>query len=112
MFVVDSSWGGHEAQQALIWLRKVHRPSGTLAVDADGRPLADGSRCVICGGVIDYQLRYPHPDSLSLQHTKPRTLYPELKRNRAYWAPAHLHCNSALGDKEEVPGGEFPDTYW
>lgn len=109
---MDSSWGGREAQNALAWLRRVHRPGGTLAKDSDGRALRLGSVCVICGRVIDYHLRKPHPESLSLQHVKPRSAYPELKRVPANWAPSHLSCNAAMGDKEEEASGEFPETYW
>lgn len=105
-------WSGREAQNALAWLRKAHRPGGVLAVDEAGKALPGGSVCVICGKPIDYGLRKPHPDSLSLQHVKPRSTYPELTRVRSNWAPSHLVCNSRLGDREESPGGEFPDVYW
>ena len=106
LVLVAGEWSGREAQNGLAWLRNVHRPGGVLASSPNGSP------CVICGGDIDYVLRYPHPDSLSLQHVKPRSMYPELTRVRSNWAPSHLHCNSSLGAREESPGGEFPEVYW
>ncbi|MDR0285758.1 MAG: HNH endonuclease [Propionibacteriaceae bacterium] len=112
VIALDASWGGREAQDALAWLRRVHRPGGVLAVDERGRPLREGSHCVICGAVIDYALRRPHPESLSLQHVKPRSKFPELKRVRSNWAPSHLICNTSLGDEEDTTGGEFAWVYW
>jgi hypothetical protein len=109
---VAREWGGRAANDALSWLRGRHRPGGVLAVDAAGVRLPDGSPCVICGGLIDYGLRYPHPDSLSLEHVQSRSRFPELTWVRSNWAPSHLHCNSAKGAREESPGGEFPETYW
>ncbi len=105
-------FGGQEATDALQWLRTQHQPGGPKAINADGVPLPLGSPCCICGGNIDYTLRYPHPESLSLQHIKPQKWYPELARIRSNWGPSHLNCNVALGDKEEAPGGEFVYVYW
>lgn len=54
--------------------------------------------CCLCGQPIDYQLRYPNPNSCSVQHLKSRILYPELTWDPTNWAPAHLVCNQAAGD--------------
>lgn len=54
--------------------------------------------CCLCGQPIDYQLRYPDPNSCSVQHLKSRILYPELTWDPTNWAPAHLVCNQAAGD--------------
>lgn len=53
--------------------------------------------CCICEQGIDYSLRYPDPDSLSLQHVIPRSVAPELTWDPSNWAPAHLTCNKAAG---------------
>ena len=54
-------------------------------------------RCVICKQPIDYQLKYPSPESCSIEHVKPRAEFPELIWDPANWAPAHLRCNTQKG---------------
>ena len=76
-----------------------HDPTwaGRRASDALRRVRADGARhhkpCCLCGGEIDYTLRYPHPMSCSVEHTKQRAFHPELTWDPSNWSPAHLQCN-------------------
>lgn len=49
--------------------------------------------CHICKKPIDYSLRYPNPMSFSVEHIKPRHLYPDLIFDVTNMAAAHLECN-------------------
>lgn len=49
--------------------------------------------CRICGEDIDYSLPAGNPRSFSVEHIKPRHLYPELTFDLANLAAAHLECN-------------------
>ena len=53
--------------------------------------------CCICKQPIDYTLKYPDPNSVSVQHVIPRSVRPELTWEPSNWAPAHLTCNKAEG---------------
>ncbi len=70
---------------------------GRRRADALRRVRADGARhrkpCVLCGKPIDYSLRYPHPQSCTVEHLKPRATHPELTWDPGNHAPAHLVCN-------------------
>lgn len=82
--VATDEWGGRRASEALRRVR------------------AEGARrnspCVICGGAIDYSLRYPNPWSCSVQHQPSRKLRPDLTWDPAAMFPAHLQCNKEIGD--------------
>jgi HNH endonuclease len=54
--------------------------------------------CALCGGVVDKTLRFPHPDSPSLDHIIPIALGGS-GRNVSNWQLAHLKCNLAKGDR-------------
>ncbi|RZU61755.1 HNH endonuclease [Zhihengliuella halotolerans] len=83
------AWSGRAASRALDQVR------------AGGR--ARRTPCVICRQPIDYSLRYPHPQSCSVQHLKSRRDFPQLTWEPSNWAPAHLDCNKAEGPRER-PG--------
>jgi 5-methylcytosine-specific restriction endonuclease McrA len=52
-------------------------------------------RCSICGGKVDERLKFPHPDSLSFDHSHPLSLLgPHSQENQRV---AHLHCNQLKG---------------
>lgn len=53
--------------------------------------------CALCGGVIDYALRYPHLDSFVVDHIVPlaRGGTDTLDNKQ----PAHSRCNRAKSDK-------------
>lgn len=75
--------------------------SGRARQDALREVKAKGRRakapCVICEMPIDYSLEYPHPQSCSVQHIKPRKSFPQLTWVKSNWAPAHLDCNKGAG---------------
>lgn len=80
---VIPEWGGRRKQRA------------TELVRLRGERL--GLPCCICGQPIDYRLRYPHPQSCSVQHVKSQRDFPHLRWETSNWAPAHLDCNVSLG---------------
>lgn len=73
-------------------LRELHEPLGTP--------------CGICWQPIDYALRYPDEDSLSLDHIMPFKRFPELRHVPTNHQPAHLKCNKGKGERDlELPVG-------
>ena len=76
--------------------------SGRAAQDALARVKANGRRhrtpCCICNGHINYGLPSTHRLGCTVQHVKSRHLYPELTWDPSNWAPAHLTCNTSVGD--------------
>jgi len=82
-------WGGRRAQEALA------------QVKARGRRAS--LPCVICSQPIDYGLTYPHQDSCSVQHVKPRKRYPELTWDPRNWEPSNLVCNKQQGERDAPP---------
>lgn len=87
-----------------------HNPpwAGRRKVDALKRVKALGRRvnapCVICQLSINYDLEYPHPDSCSVQHVKPQSLFPNLRWDPSNWKPSHLSCNQGLGARTDDDG--------
>ncbi len=80
--------------------------SGRAAQAALERVRAEGARakapCAICHLSIDYALRYPHPQSCSVQHIKSRRDFPALTWEPSNWAPAHLDCNQSAGASPQL----------
>lgn len=76
-------WSGRRRAQAIEYVRR--------------RGEAEGAACVLCDQAIDYSLRYPHPQSCSVQHVRSQRDFPLLRWDPANWAPAHLDCNWAAG---------------
>ena len=64
---------------------------------------AMGRPCSICSMPIDYSLRYPHPDSFSVDHAKPRSTHPHLAEDPANLLPSHLRCNVSRGTRDPKP---------
>lgn len=61
--------------------------------------------CCRCGQPIDYTLRYPHPDSYSVDHyPHPLSTHPHLAEEPTNLAAAHLHCNQEAGGRPRNPG--------
>ena len=54
----------------------------------------DGGICHICHKHIDPNLRYPHPMSYDMHHTRGRHTGMDLR----FLAPSHRVCNQRLGD--------------
>lgn len=86
---MPSTWGGRRANQALAHVRALGERHATS--------------CIICGGAIDYRLRYPDPMSCSVQHILSRHHRPDLTWDPTNWAPAHLGCNREAGDGTSNP---------
>lgn len=80
---VIPEWGGRRKQKATELVRR--------------RGEAAGLPCCICEQPINYALRYPHPDSCSVQHLRSQRDFPHLRWEPSNWAPAHLYCNTSLG---------------
>lgn len=59
--------------------------------------------CCICKQPINYQLKYPHEDSFSVEHIKPWSTHPELREEPSNLDSAHLRCNKAKQDKVDKP---------
>lgn len=78
-------WAGRARQEALRQVKAKGRRAKTP--------------CVICTLPINYSLEYPHPQSCSVQHIKPRKAFPQLTWEPTNWAPAHLDCNKSAGSK-------------
>jgi hypothetical protein len=55
----------------------------------------DGWRCGFCHALIDRQLRWPHPGSLSIDH-----IDPDGAHEPANWQASHLACNVQAGAKK------------
>lgn len=57
--------------------------------------------CALCGKPIDYDLRYPHPWSFTVDHRLPLALGgADTLDNKQ---PAHNRCNRAKSDQPVVP---------
>ena len=65
---------------------------------------ANGDRCWICGGEIDYDAPAHHPDSWEPDHVKPRSKHPELVFDVTNIRSSHASCNASKSDKQ-VPLG-------
>lgn len=57
-----------------------------------------GDDCYLCGGRINYTLRFPHPKSPSLDHIKPISAGGAHSLQNT--AMAHLECNIRKSDRE------------
>lgn len=68
--------------------------------------------CWLCGQPIDYDA--PKGDDLSFSgdHKKPWSKYPELREDPANYAPAHLGCNKARGNREPPAGLGLLSRVW
>lgn len=71
--------------------------------------------CWLCGQPIDYNLRWPHPDSWSLDH-KITVSTPVLGARYALdpgnFRPSHLHCNQERGNNNPDHHPPQPSEDW
>jgi hypothetical protein len=69
--------------------------------------------CCRCGQPIDYQLKWPDPNSFSVDHY-PHALstHPHLAEDPGNLKAAHLVCNQSGGNKGEAPGLGEPSERW
>lgn len=86
-------WSGKRAHDALEWVRATY---GKI-----------NAPCVICGQPINYSIRGTD-DSLSVQHVKSRSKYPQLTWLRSNHKPCHLACNRQAGNREPQGIGLSP----
>lgn len=82
---------------------KVPLPDGSIS---------NGAPCWLCGGAIDYRLKWPHPESWSLEHIKTVKEAPELILDMTNWASAHLDCNQRRGTDEAFLDIGEPSEIW
>ncbi len=71
--------------------------------------------CWLDGQPIDYSLRYPHPDSWTLDHKIPVAAPLHGQRYQldpGNFRPAHLHCNRARGDRAPDLPPPTPSEDW
>lgn len=61
--------------------------------------------CCICGQPIDYTLPGTDDLGMSVEHIKARSTHPHLTWDPGNWAPAHLGCNRAKGNRSPVEIG-------
>jgi 5-methylcytosine-specific restriction endonuclease McrA len=71
-----------------------------------------GDPCWLCGQPIDYQLKFPHPRSWTLDHAIPITENPNLMLNPSNFRSAHNDCNNSRGNNNpRIELGE-PSEIW
>lgn len=56
-----------------------------------------------CGQPIDYSVKTPHPDAFTIDHIKPRSLFPELAFDPNNIQAAHYSCNLRKSDENPQP---------
>lgn len=71
-----------------------------------------GLRCWLCTRAIDYSLKYPHPESWSLDHAKTVKEAPELIMDIGNWRSSHLDCNQRRGTDEPFLDIGEPSEVW
>lgn len=59
--------------------------------------------CCICHQPIDYNAKWPDPDSFSVEHIKGWATHPELREDPSNLDAAHLRCNTSKQAKKK-PG--------
>ncbi|MFF2344234.1 HNH endonuclease [Pseudarthrobacter sp. NPDC058119] len=68
--------------------------------------------CWLCQQPIDYSLKSDDPDSLSVDHVKPRSTHPHLVDDPENMRPAHLRCNKQRGNRAPRPGLGWGNDVW
>jgi len=71
-----------------------------------------GEPCWICGQPIDYTLKFPHPQSWSLDHAIPIKHNPRLMLEPNNFRSAHLHCNNNRGTDTPAADLGQPSENW
>ena len=59
--------------------------------------------CWICGQPIRYDLDWPDPDSFTVDHEPPLSIYPAGAEDPACLRSAHARCNSSKGNRKARP---------
>ena len=63
-----------------------------LVAQAKGKPV-----CAYCKGPIDLRISATSSQGFTIDHMKPRSMYPELSKNFSNMLAAHKSCNSSKG---------------
>lgn len=87
----------HPYQGAEVQRRRRARKWGVAMgpIDRAAIKVRDRMHCVICHKKVNEKLKYPHPDSLSFDHSHPLGLLgPHSQENQRV---AHLRCNQRRG---------------
>lgn len=70
-----------------------------LRADAAHTFLALNLPCWLCAQPIDYTAPPNDPESLDVDHAKPRSTHPHLALDRNNLRPAHARCNRSRGNR-------------
>lgn len=90
-------------------LKAKFRDAGSRHRNPDG---TTGAPCHLCGGDIRYSLKWPHPQSHSVDHAKTVKEAPELIADVNNWRHAHLDCNLRRGTDEAPLNIGEPSEDW
>ena len=77
-----------------------------LGIDGHGLP------CHICNQPIDYSLKWPHPESWSLDHDRSVKEAPQLIMDLGNWRASHLDCNQRKGTEDAAIDIGQPSEDW
>jgi 5-methylcytosine-specific restriction endonuclease McrA len=88
-------------EQYLRHAKNVHNRDGTK-----------GEKCWLCGQPIDYSLKYPHPQSWSLDHAIPVKDNPALTLNSSNFRSSHITCNRRRGSDDPDIDLGVPSEIW
>lgn len=81
-------WSGRRAQRALEQVKRHGYQNNTP--------------CCLCDQPINYTLPSTDPNGCTVQHVKPRSLFPHLTWDPTNWAPAHWLCNNHQKNKLDL----------
>lgn len=89
------------------------RPSSSVAARLAREVRARHEACCRCSQPIDYGLRYPAPESFSVDHyPHPLSTHPWLATDPGNLHAAHLVCNQAARASLPAPGlGELSEDW-
>lgn len=69
--------------------------------------------CCRCGQAIDLTLKWPHPESFSVDHFPfPLSSHPHLAEEPSNLRAAHLGCNNAAGNHDPGPDLGLTSEAW
>jgi 5-methylcytosine-specific restriction endonuclease McrA len=92
--------------------RKLREEYLHRAKNVHNRDGTKGEKCWLCGNPIDYKLKYPHPQSWSLDHAIPIKDNPALTLNPSNFRSAHITCNRRRGSDEPAIDLGIPSQIW
>lgn len=78
-----------------------HNPGGSV-----------GAPCWLCGGDVDFKLKYPHPQSWSLDHAVTVKENASLLMDPSNFRHSHLDCNLGRGTDEPNLDIGQPSESW